>query len=87
MQEKLSNLLKGFRKNHYTQYCLMYKLEIWKNMLDKWGYVCAMFLDLSKAFDTIHHELMIAKLGALVFHRMLFSTRETTYQINNKEFE
>ena len=28
MQDKLSNLLKGFRKNHSTQHCLMYMLEI-----------------------------------------------------------
>ena len=73
MQDKLSNL----RKNHSTQHCLMYMLENWKNMLDKEGYVCAMFMDLSEAFDTIHHDLIIAKLGAYgVFHRMLFSTRE-----------
>ena len=28
-------------------------------MLDRGGYVYAMFMDLSKAFDTIHHDLMI----------------------------
>ena len=67
MQDKLLNLLTGFRKNHSTQHCLMYMLENWKNMLDKGGYVCAMFMDLSKAFDTIHHDLMIAKLGAYGF--------------------
>ena len=67
MQDKLSNLLTDFRKNHSTQHCLMYMLENQKNMLDKGGYVCAMFMDLSKAFDTIHHDLMIAKLGAYGF--------------------
>ena len=65
MQDKLSNLLlTDFRKKHSTQYCFIYMLENWKNMLDKGGYVCAMFMDLSKAFDTIHHDLMISKLGA-----------------------
>ena len=65
MQDKLSNLLlTDFRKNHSTQHCFICMLENWKNMLDKGGYVCAMFMDLSKAFDAIHHDLMIAKLGA-----------------------
>ena len=36
-------------------------------MLDKGGYVCAMFMNLSKVFDTIHHDLMIDKLGAYGF--------------------
>ena len=40
----------------------MYMLEIWKNMLDKGRYGRAMFMDLSKGFNTIHHDLMIAKL-------------------------
>ena len=38
MQDKLSNLLTGFRKKHSTQHCLMHMPEIWKNILDK-GYV------------------------------------------------
>ena len=68
MQDKLLNLLTGFRKNHSTQHCLMYMLENWKNMLDKGEYVCAMLMDLSKAFDTIHHPLMIGiKFGAYGF--------------------
>ena len=59
MQDKLSNLLTGFRKNHSTQHCLMCMLEIWKDMFDKRGYVCAMFMDLSKNLDTICHDLVI----------------------------
>ena len=36
-------------------------------MLDKVAYVCAMFMVSLKPFDTIHHHLMIAKLGAYGF--------------------
>ena len=69
MRDKLSKLLTGFRKNHSTQHCLMSMLEMWKNTLDKGGYVSAIFMDLSKAFDTLNHNLLIAKLGAYGFER------------------
>ena len=39
-------------------------IEKWKESLDKKGFAGAILMDLSKAFDTINHELMIAKLNA-----------------------
>ena len=42
----------------------MVLLEKWKQSLDNHGYVGAVIMDLSKAFDTINHELLIAKLHA-----------------------
>ena len=57
MSDKLSKLLTSFSKNHSTQYCLMSMLKMLKNTLDK-GYVSATFMDLSKAFDTLNHNLL-----------------------------
>ena len=69
MRDKLSKLLTGFRKNHRTRHCLMSMLEMWKKTLDKGGYISANFIDLSKSFDTLNHNLLIAKSGAYGFER------------------
>ena len=69
MEDKLSKLLTGFRKNHSTQYCSINMFEKWKNTLAKGDFVCTMFMDLSKAFDTMNHDLMIAKSGAYDFQK------------------
>ena len=41
-------------------------LETWKSALDKDENVCVLFMDLSRAFNTINHDLLLAKLKAQV---------------------
>ena len=67
MQDKLSKHITGFRKSHGTQHSLMTMLEKWKSALDKGENICVLFMDLSKAFDTINHDLLLAKLKAYGF--------------------
>ena len=67
MEDKLPKLLTGFRKNYNTLHCLSNILEKWKNTFDKSGFVCAMFMDLSKDFDTKKQNLLITKSGAYGF--------------------
>ena len=69
MEDKLSKLLAGFRKNHSNQHFKINMLEKWKNALEKGGFVCAMFMDLSKAFEAMNHDLLIVKLGAYGFQK------------------
>ena len=64
----LSPYLCGYRKGFNTQYALIAMIEKWKKCLDgDGGFAGAVLMDLSKAFDTINHELLIAKLGAYGF--------------------
>ena len=64
MNNKLSIKLSYFRKNYSTQYYLTHMLEKWKSTLDKGKHVGAVFMDLSKAFDTRNRDLLIANLEA-----------------------
>ena len=67
MGNKFSPYLCGFRKGYSTQHCLIIMLEKWKKALDKHNIAGALLTDLSKAFDSINHDLLIAKLAAYGF--------------------
>ena len=64
MKDKLSMYLCGFRKGMNAQNCLLFLIKKWRKCLDKSGKAGVLLTDLSKAFDCLVHDLLIAKLRA-----------------------
>ena len=64
MKNKFSKYLTGFRKNHNTQNSLLRMIESWKVKLNNGSKVGVIIIDLSKAFDNLNHDLLLAKLEA-----------------------
>ena len=64
----LSDFLCGYRQNFNAQYALLAMIDKWKSSLDKiGGMMGAVLMDLSKVFDTVNHDLLIAKLKVYGF--------------------
>ena len=54
----------GFRKGFSVANCLLSMIEKWRESLDQGGAYDALLTDLSKAFDCLSQDLLIAKLHA-----------------------
>ena len=65
--KSISPFLRGYRKEFSTQYGLLSLIERWRLCLGKQGFAWALLMDLSKSFDTMNYELLIAKLHAYGF--------------------
>ena len=52
----------GFRKHHSTYMALMILVDKLTKALENGEYVLGVFLDFSKAFDTVDHNILISKL-------------------------
>ena len=64
LENFLSELLCGFRKAHSTQNALFRLIQKWQAELGAGGYVGTTLIGLSKAYDYLSHDLLIAKLEA-----------------------
>ena len=69
VEQFLSPYLFGYRKGYGTQHCLLVMIEMWRKALDEKKVGGAILTDLSKAFDCLNHELLIAKLEAYGFEK------------------
>ena len=60
----LNKLFCGFHKAHSTQHALARLLQKRQKELDSSGIIGAILIDLSKAYDSLPHNLILAKLEA-----------------------
>ena len=86
----LSIFIAAYRKAYSSNHVLIRLIESWKKSLDNHKVVGAVLMDLSKAFDCIPHELLIAKMEAygfsvdsLKFFYSYLKQRKQNVKINN----
>ena len=96
MEEYFSPLISAYRTNYSSKHVIIRLLEEWRKKLDDNFVVGAVLTDLSKVFDSILHDLLIAKLAtyelskdALICILSNLSNRKQCVRINDtySEFE
>ena len=68
----MSSFLSAYCSRYSTQHVLLRLIEQWRACLDENKVVGGILMDLSKAFDCLPHDLLIAKLEA-------YGVEETPY--------
>ena len=58
----LHDLQYGFRNKHSTQHAILDIVNAIYSNIDNRKKTCEIFIDLKKAFDTVNHEILLAKL-------------------------
>ena len=82
----------GFRKNHSTEHALIELVDQIRLNMGGNQMTCGIFIDLSKAFDTVNHNILIAKLEhygirgkALDIFKSYLSNRKQYVQLDNSK--
>ena len=81
-----------FRRKHSCQTALLKLINNWMNDIDSGKIIGSVFLDLSKAFDLVDHEILLHKLplyrfsttcNTIQFFRSYLSNRQQLVKVNN----
>ena len=75
----------GFRKDHSSYMALMVLIDKLTKCLENGDYVVGVYLDFSKAFDTVNHEILLKKLDHYVIRSAALSWFEI-YLSNRTQF-
>ena len=85
-----SNFQFGFRKKHSTSHALLTFIEKVTQAIDNHSHMLGIFLDFSKAFDTIDHKILLKKVynygirgKALEWFRSYLSDRQQYVCVND----
>ena len=87
----ISHFQFGFRQKHSTSHALLTLVEKVTEAIEKYKHTVGVFLDLSKAFDTIDHKILLYKLNnygirgrALEWFRGYLTNRKQFVCINDQ---
>ena len=90
MNQHISNIVSAYRKYYSSQHVLIRLLEEWRKCLDNNYVVGGVLVDLSKSFDCVPQNLLIAKFesygineNVLAYLHSYLSNRKQCVRISN----
>ena len=75
----------GFRKNNSTEFALLYLTDYLNFKMDRMSTPLGIFLDFSKAFDTLDHKMLLSKLKHYGVNGISYNLL-STYLTNRKQY-
>ena len=82
-EELISNSQYGYRKHRSTEHATIFLTDNIRKSIDKGNLLGALFVDLSKAFDTLSHAILLGKLKSYGIKGIGLNWLKTIYLTEN----